>query len=206
MPPVLTPDQYRKVAAVYQVDPRILMAIAEVEAPDGGFLPDGRLRILLERHILWHRLKDQRGIDPLPLHRDCPDLCDLQATPAGGYGSFAGQWERVGRVLSWASAHDGERFESYKKATYEACSWGRFQLLGENYKAAGYADVYTLKHQFEAGEQIQLEAALRFMVHDGMLQLVRDRDFTGLARRYNGPGKVADYAGKLRDAFNNARI
>jgi hypothetical protein len=206
MPAILTPDQIKVVAARQGIDPRLLHGLAAVESKKSGFLPDGRLKILFERHILWHRLRDIRGIDPLPLHQARPDLCDLHSTPERGYGSEAHQWVRVQNVLAWAQANAADQFESYKKATYEACSWGKFQLLGCNYVAAGFNDVYSLVHSLETGEAAHLDAAIHFMRHDGMLQLLISRQYLPFSRRWNGPGKPEEYAAALKQAVDGAKV
>jgi hypothetical protein len=164
-------------------------------------LPDGRLKILLERHILWHRLKDSAASIRCPSTRR-GRTCATCAHPAGGYGSEAHQWVRVENVLTWASANAAEEFESYKKATYEACSWGKFQLLGMNYAAAGFQDVYSLVHSLETGEAAHLDAAIHFMRHDGMLQLLVTRQYLPFSRRWNGPGKPEEYAANLKAAVD----
>lgn len=199
-PRCLTREQIDHAATEHGVEGAALRAVIRVETGGrSGFLPDGRPRILLERHVLWKRLQIRR-IDPGPLGRAHPELCGPDWNPRRyPYGSEAGQWTRVDTVAAYGGAH-GLR-ESYAKAAWEACSWGLFQLLGMNYADAGFPDVVQLKRAHEAGEAEQLEAALRWMTHTGVLEALRKRDWSHFAFRYNGPGQVARYAGLLAAAY-----
>jgi hypothetical protein len=204
MPQRLTAAGIRAAAAEHELDPRALRAVITVESGGSGFLRNGWCKILFEAHHLWQRLKT-RDIDPGRLGAQRPDLCRRKWN-AHLYVGGAGEWDRVAAVLAWASRNDPDHWESYKKAAYESCSWGLFQLMGFNYAAAGYADVYQMKHDHEAGEPQQLAAILRWMEHDGLLPLLRAKSWSAFARRYNGPGQVTLYAGRLRDAYHAAPV
>ena len=61
----ITEDDFRKAAALLDVELAALKAVEEVETTGrGGFLPSGKPRILFEGHIFWKQLK-KRGINPL---------------------------------------------------------------------------------------------------------------------------------------------
>jgi hypothetical protein len=196
----LTPQQLGDAAERYGVEARALRAVIEAETGGrGGFLPDGRVRILFERHILWSRL-EIRGIDPHPLAAAHPDLCGEHWDPHRyPYGTEPRQWNRVQTVIDYGRNHGAAL--SYEKSAWEACSWGLFQLLGLNYEAAGFADVLLLKAAMEQSEAAQLAAALRWMQHAGSLAALRAKDWKAFALRYNGPGQVANYSRKLQEAY-----
>lgn len=68
-----------------------------------------------------------------------------------------------------------------------AASWGLFQVLGSNYKAAGFPTVQEfVRAHVEGGERSHLEAALRFMAVNGLIEKLRRGDWRGFARGYNG--------------------
>ncbi len=48
--PVLTDADYIRAAKVLKCEVAAIKAVTSVEAPKGGFLNDGRVRILFERH------------------------------------------------------------------------------------------------------------------------------------------------------------
>ena len=90
-----------------------------------------------------------------------------------------------------------------------AISWGKFQILGQNLYAGwdGAGPLTRLDpFAFLQDEREQLEALRKF--DERYLRVGVDRDFAGLsraeiealARRYNGPGNVAVYASRLREA------
>lgn len=204
-----TEAELNTLAERYEVEPRALKAVMAVETGGaGGFLADGRVRILFERHHLWKRLLT-RGITPQPLSADRPDLCGRNWNPnpkRGGfaYGSSTHQWERIQAVLDWARQHAPEQWESYKKAAYESSSWGLFQLMGENYAECGLPDVYALAHALGESEARQIEVALAWMQHNGLLPFLRRHDWGAFALRYNGPGQVPFYRGRLEDEYRKA--
>lgn len=204
MAKTLTAQDIVAAARQYDLEPALLIAITEVESGGNGFLPDGRVKILLERHVLWQRLQ-ARGIDPRPLATDLPGLCGKSWAPKSyPYGSQLAQYDRLARVVGWASAHDAARWESYKKAAYEACSWGLFQVMGYHYQACGFPDVYALKHAFEASEAAHLTAILAWMTGNGLLKKLRKKDWRGFVRGYNGAGQVDRYTAKLQAAYDAA--
>jgi hypothetical protein len=203
MPRILNPEDLAREAAAFHVEPAALRAVAQVESGGkGGFLPDGRVRLLFERHILWRRLRE-RGLDPLPFAKARPDLCGEVWDPGRyPYGGGAHQWERVAAVIAWGDVHL-DRAESYAKAAWEASSWGLLQVLGENYAAAGFPDVTRFKAAMEESEAAQLRAALNLMARNGALGCLQRRDYVGFARIWNGPGQVGGYAGRLQTAARN---
>jgi hypothetical protein len=200
----LTREEIARAAARCGVDPAALRAVCAVESGGSGFLPNGWLKVLFERHWLWRRLRE-RGIDPEPLGRDRPDLCGSRWEVRWYRGGLR-EWDRISAVITWASRNDPARWESYKKAAYESCSWGLFQQMGFHYRAAGHPDVYAMKRAFEQGEAAHLEAILRWMAGNGLLEALRQRDWTRFARGYNGSGQVALYSLRLRLAYVRAQV
>lgn len=193
----LTREQVEAQAQEYGVDPFLLRAVIAVESSGSGFLlPSGFVKILFERHILWKRLEG-RKIDPTLLARVRPDLCGRH-WERKYYRGGAAEWDRVAGVLAWASRNAPGMFESYKKSVYESCSWGLLQVMGFNYAAAGFKDVYQLKHAAEAGEAAQLAMALRFMAYTGSIKRLVEKDLPGFVRQYNGPGQVPLYTARLK--------
>lgn len=202
MPNTLTDTDIRAAAAQVGVDFPALRAVCEVESGGNGFLPDGRLKILFERHILWQRLRTpDRNINPMTLSMARPGLCgpqwDRSYYGAGGMH----QWDRVQAVIDWAQKNAPTQYESYKRAAYEACSWGLFQQMGYHYASLGYADVYAFKHDLETGEAAQLSCILRWMGCNGLLRHLINHDWHEFVRGYNGAGQVPVYTVRLLRAY-----
>src|SRR5579875_3050149 len=108
----LTQADIEQAAAALGCEPAAINAIVEVESPRSGFLPDGRVVILFERHVFWRQL-DGIGWDPGSLNIP-PGICSQQR---GGYVGGAAEYTRLAQAAQYNS-----------EAAYRACSWGRFQL------------------------------------------------------------------------------
>jgi len=202
----LTHSQLCASAAAQRLDVRLLQTIMLTESSGSGFLPDGRCKILYERHIMWARLQTpDRDINPVPFATAHPDLCGVEWNPSAyPYGTEAHQYDRLATVTAYAQNHDPAQVLSYQKAAYESCSWGVFQLLGEHYAAAGYADILPFVSAMQHDEQHQLDAVLQWMDGNGLLAILRAKDWDGFARGYNGDGQVAVYSARLQANYAKA--
>ena len=79
---------------------------------------------------------------------------------------------------------------------------GLRQVLGENFGAAGFADVETMVQAMVVSEDDQFKAMAAFMKSNGLDHALGDHDWAGFARSYNGPNYAANnYDGLLADAF-----
>lgn len=156
--------------------------VNEVESTGSGFLPDGRPKILFERHVFWRRL-EARGIDPAPIAAKYPNIV---AQTTGGYQGVAAEYTRL------ASAELVD-----PGAAYESASWGAFQVMGENWQRLGYSSVDDFVSRMENSEGDQLDAFVRYVGADtGLLAALKARKWAVFAKGYNGP----DYARNLYDA------
>jgi hypothetical protein len=159
-----------------------LWAVISVETSGCGFLADRRPKILFERHIFSRLTGGQ-------FDQDDPDVS--QPTP-GGYGAAgAHQYERLAVALQLDEA-----------AALQSASWGLGQVLGTNFAAAGFGGVADMVGAMAASEDGQLKAMTAFIKTKAMDQLLRDHDWAGFARRYNGPNYAANnYDGLLEKFF-----
>ncbi|WP_314338435.1 N-acetylmuramidase family protein [Acinetobacter guillouiae] len=127
----------------------VIKAIAEVETLGDGFLEDGRPKILFERHRMYFYLSQKlgKGIADLSM-KSQPSIVN---TVTGGYRGGSAEYIR----LSSAKLLDEE-------CALQSASWGRFQLMGENWKDLGYPSVQDFVMQHYQSEALQFEAFLRF--------------------------------------------
>lgn len=178
-----TEADYVRFAQSLGVDAAAIRAVMEVEGgQQSGFLPDGRMRILFERH-LFSRFTQGQYNESHPT---------ISAQTAGGYGSLGGQYERL-----------AEAFALDPEAALKATSWGRLQLLGMSHKEYGYDTVGEFVRFMSQTEANQLEAGfLGFIRVRKLDDALRRHDWAEFARRYNGPGyKNNRYDEKLRAAY-----
>lgn len=159
-----------------------IWSVLAVETSGCGFLTDRRPKLLFERHI-FHRLTGGRF--------DVEDSDVSQPTP-GGYGPpGANQYDR----LSAAIALD-------RDAALQSASWGLGQIMGMNFQAAGFQSVEAMVTAMVESEDRQLLAWANFVKKHGMAEALKDHNWRGFARIYNGPDYAAhNYDGLLEHFF-----
>ncbi|MGH7045170.1 MAG: N-acetylmuramidase domain-containing protein [Stellaceae bacterium] len=152
-----------------------IWSVLSVETSGCGFMPDRRPKLLFERH-LFHHFTEGRfdNIDP-----------DISQPTAGGYGlGGAHQYDRLAAAMRLAS-----------DAALQSASWGMGQIMGENFKPAGFDKVEDMVAAMVGSEDGQLLAVAKFMLAHDMTEPLANHDWAGFARRYNGP----NYAEKNYD-------
>jgi N-acetylmuramidase/Putative peptidoglycan binding domain len=157
-----------------------LWAVLTVETRGCGFLPDRRPLILFERHYfsrLTKRIFDAR----------VPDLSHRQW---GGYSGGASEYDRLGRAVKLDRA-----------AALRSASWGLGQVMGDNFKAAGYTDIEPMVTAFVESENAQLGGMARFIAAIGADRHLRAHNWPAFAAAYNGPAYAQNsYDERLRGA------
>lgn len=173
-------------------------AVIEVETPRGGYLPDGRVVILFERHVFWRQLV-AAGIDPASLGAPA----DILSQQRGGYVGGAGEYQRLARAKAVVAIGRGAAIAA--EPAMESCSWGRFQIMGYHAQALGYESASAMAAAFEGGEADQLAAFVRFVLADEVMhKALRARKWAAFAKAYNGPA-YAEHAYDARLAAAYAR-
>jgi hypothetical protein len=150
----LTDDDYEAAAASLGNGVTIhhMKASKKVEAPRGSFDDSGRPSILYERHVF------SRNTNPKGRFNDShPNLSALKGYGPGGYGAFSAQYAK----LEQAYALDSE-------AAFEACSWGAFQVLGENAASLGYPSARAMAVELAKSEAAHLDSYVRFIKVNGL--------------------------------------
>lgn len=157
-----------------------IWTVLAVETSGWGFLTDRRPKILFERHV-FHRLTKGRFDDG-----------DISDPTPGGYGARgAAQYDRLARAIACDRA-----------AALQSASWGMGQIMGENFRAAGFADVETMVAAMCDSEDTQLAAMTCFLAATKLDDALRRHDWAKFARGYNGPAyKKNHYDTKLHDAY-----
>lgn len=185
----LTTADIESATASLGLEPCAVRAVIAVESAGGGFLPDGRVKILFEGHVFWKELK-KRGIDPEPLAAKHPGIV-YPKWDRSKYKGGAAEWER----LNTAALLN-------KEAALCSASYGLFQIMGFNHRAAGFDTVQAFVDAQKESEAKQLESFCAFMRSEGLDLFLVGQDWAGFARRYNGPGYAANqYDVKLRQAY-----
>lgn len=190
-PARLSDADYARVATRLGVGANIVRAVTKVEAPRGAFDATGQPTKLYERHVA-----NRNTVPPSRFAGSHPDLFNAKGYGSGGYGSYSGQFDK----LADACFLDPE-------AAFRACSWGAFQVLGENAVALGYASAFDFALSLVTGEPAHLESFVRFVEVNGLVDELRavragvPDSAIPFVSVYNGPGfRQFNYHVKLTDA------
>ncbi|MEM6904921.1 MAG: N-acetylmuramidase domain-containing protein [Pseudomonadota bacterium] len=146
-----------------------MTSIVEVECARAGYLPDGRLAILFEAHW-FDRFTEGR-------HREShPNISSRS-------------WNRS---LYWGGAAEYRRLETAMAldagAAIKSASYGFPQIMGFNYHLCGYANAESMITHFANCAPAQIEALAEFMRAQKIDRKLRDFDFEGASKIYNGRG------------------
>lgn len=185
----LSESDYKLVAETLGVDLPTIKAVAEVEASGRGFENNRRPRILFEGHIFWSRLK-KCSMNPEDFVEDHP-------------GIIYPKWDRskyLGGDKEWSRLEEAWKIKD--SAALESASYGLFQIMGFNYSACGCKDVFEFVSKMFISEGEQLDLFCKFCQSLGLEKYLREHDWAGFARRYNGPEYAKnEYDTKLASAF-----
>ena len=189
--PALTASDFQRAADRLRVPVACMRAVRQVEAPRGPYDDNGRPSILYERHVA------DRNTDPPGRLRDMFPALYGPPYGRGGYGAFGEQWDKLAQAC---------RYDPH--AAFAACSWGAFQVLGENAEALGYPSAFDMALSLVVGEAAHLETFVRFVEANDLADELRacrpgDPDScVPFVKVYNGP-RHADfnYAPKLAAAI-----
>ena len=181
---MITEQAYKDSAETIGCEVAAIKAVAEVESSGDGFLSDGKVKILFEPHIFWKELR-KAGITPVE-----SDIC----YPVWGskpYGKVSAQHGKLDRAI-----------EINREAALKSASWGKFQIMGFNYAAAGFATVRDFVNAMMISEDAQLMAFTTYIKTSHLDDELRLKDWKGFARGYNGAAYAKNnYDKKLAAAY-----
>jgi len=193
MSKTLTDKGIKAAAEAAGLDPAALKAIDEVESRGAGFLPDGQPKILFEGHIFWKQLI-VRGIEPAGAASGHEDIL-FPTWDRTKYGPESAQHSRLQR----AAVIDRE-------AALCSASWGRFQVMGFNWRVCGFQSLQAFINAMYRDEAEHLAACLGYIKGTGLMPALQRRDWAAFAKGYNGPACAANnYEVKLARAHAEAK-
>jgi hypothetical protein len=175
LPLVLT--DFDSAARELGVETAAVRAVAAVESGGrSGF--DGKKRpvIRYENHTF-------RSLTKKRYDKTHPDLSDAygskqyKATHRFGGTKYADeQWALLDKAFALAP-----------ESAVEACSWGMFQVMGENYRSTGWTSIEQFVDDMFHSASQQLRAFLGFCRHAGLVPYLKSHDWARFAHGYNGP-------------------
>ena len=185
----LTEQDYQNAAKRLGAPVSAVKAVATVESAGGGFLPDGRVKVQFEPHVLYKQLKAKFGQSRAD--KELAAYPDLVALKPGSYQRSDKEdkdMDRAAQVID-------------RQCALESASWGAFQIMGYHWKTLGYATLQAFVNDQYSAEG-QLETFVKFILADDRLaRALRAKDWKTFAKIYNGPGYAANaYDTKLAAA------
>ena len=89
------------------------------------------------------------------------------------------------------------------RAAILSTSFGIFQVMGFNYKAAGYNTPEAYYKAVKRGAIAQLNAFIGFIEKNNLAQYLRSKNWAAFAYRYNGPGYRANNYDTKHETYYN---
>lgn len=156
-----------RVARMIGVGEDEIHAILDVESAGSGFDAKGRPKMLFEPHLFYRFLTGEK--------RD----------KAVVEGLAYAEWRR-GSYPADSYPRLVAAMLIDETAALRAASWGLGQILGDNYKLCGYRSPQEMVTDFTVDEDRHLTAMIRFIRARGLDDELRNHDWAGFARGYNG--------------------
>ena len=178
----LTEDDYKQAAEMLNCEIAAIKAVAEVESRGAGFIADGRPKILFERHKFRKFTKGAfDGTHP-----------DISNSEAGGYGAEGThQWDRFNKAAGLN-----------RNAAIQACSWGKFQVMGFNFEICGFTNLEDFHAAMSKSEGEHLKAFCHFVANGKLDRHLRSHNWAKFAEGYNGEDyRINKYDTKLAAAY-----
>lgn len=200
----ITEEDYENAAKALGCEVAAIKAVAEVETGEmkDGFDKKKRPIILYERHIFAKCTMPKNKYNKIN-----PDISSNKTykfkTPQNkrlvkegvlnDYDLYGDSYGRLAKAYSLD-----------KNAALKACSWGKFQILGQNHKEAGFETVLSFVQSMCLSEREHLKAFASFVDADTVKRnALINKDWTTFAKSYNGVGyRVNRYDTRLQEAYN----
>ena len=190
---MITNRKIAEVAEKLNIDPIIIKVVAQVESSGDGFLDTKEPKILFEPHLFWKNLQ-KKGIDPNKHTKGAEDIL----YPKWGskpYGKISVQHLRLKRAIA-----------INREAALESASWGKFQVLGQNWKDLGYTSLQEFVNEAYKDEDAHLDIFIRFIEKNNLTKFLRVLDWASFAKGYNGPGyKLNQYDTKMATLYKKLK-
>lgn len=161
-------------------------AILNVETRGFGFFQDRRPQLLFERHI-FHRLTNGRYDS---------GNSDISNRKPGGYLKGSDEYIRLEKAL-----------QLDKEAALQSTSWGIGQVMGFNFKVAGFSSTEAMVTEMVKDENSQLTAMANFIKENNLAGALQRKNWASFARGYNGKDyKINEYDTRLAAAYAKFKV
>lgn len=206
MSTVLTLADLTKAAKLLQIDVAVIRAIDQVESNGAGFDKDGRVKILFEpatfnrmtkgaflgidvaKNVVAAKFGDRSSYS-LDQHQQLKRAIDLQ------------QWAQIATATDpsiRAAYPDPKKAEAaaalirqvapgVESMAYQSASWGRYQIMGFNFRFCGYRLVADFVAAMRRSEAEHLAAFVNFVIGKNLSRHLQAKNYDAFFTGYNGP-------------------
>lgn len=181
MKPVLTEQDFISAANELGCEVAVIKAVCEVEAPRGGFLDNDKPVILYEPFLFGDMTKHRYNGETIfangvvyPLSRNRRIMPWSVANAKYGPSSV----QHIKLIAAKRFARD---------EAFMACSWGKFQILGSNYRLCGFTSIEDFIQAMYESEKAHLMAFISFIKNSRLDDELRLKQWERFAYQYNGP-------------------
>lgn len=197
---LLKDSDYVAAAIRLKVSELAIRVFGATEGRGVGFLNNGKAKILFERHRMYFYLNQFKGKTFAAAQmKASPSLVN---TASGGYKGNEAEYTRLRLAQN-----------IHSESALMSCSWGQFQIMGENWKDLGYESVFDFVEQMQTSESLQLEAFIRFIefktgiignIKVSLLDALRAEDWPTVFTLYNGSNyKKLGYQAKFQKEWDH---
>ncbi len=186
-------------AGLLGVEEAVIRAVYQTEVSRGIYDSKGRMKILYERHYFYKytggRYKDRDISWPSRFHgrKEIDKKTGKPYPVVDHYGSLSKSYERFNKAKKLD-----------KEAACKSVSFGAFQIMGANYKEAGYSSASEFANAMFSGDEDKMLAAFTNYIKSNpkLLKALRNHDWESFAKGYNGPDyKANKYDTKMKNNY-----
>jgi len=106
---------------------------------------------------------------------------------------------RQGQKAEWQNLEAAYQLDP--EAAVLSCSYGLPQLMGFNWQVTRHPGVKEMILAFQNSCEKQVAGFFGFVEKNGLLPVIQRKDWRAFTKRYNGPGNVEEYSGRLIQAL-----
>ena len=185
----LSEYDYKRVADELGVEIAVIKAVSDIEAGKShqGFIAPGMPTLNFSKNMFSNNLRKRGVTVSSAVRRSSEAFKALNRKKYGSYGKA--QHARLKAAMEIDSV-----------SAILSCYWGMFQIGGFNWKKCGCASPQEFAKKMCDSELMQLELFAHFVTNNGMLKHLKNKNWYGFARLYNGR-YAKRYAARMANAY-----
>ena len=191
---LLKMEDLHAAAAKVGVAPEALMAVRDVESRGTGFLPDGKVIILFEGHVLWNKLQ-KSSVDPSRYTSGNEDILYPKYVPQNPTYKMDQHARLEKAAVLQIPGVDA------RSLAIQSASWGMFQIMGFHYANLGFASAEDFYQAMNRSEADQFDIFLRFLQKNNLIDPLKQLNWAAFARAYNGASYATNRYDERLDKF-----